>query len=122
MMDDQEAGIHEKLVWALRWIAAEPEAAIAALGGRMDPVEIALTLEDWWLVIKERETFDAELQARISEMDATFQAISGPDQGDHWTDDAVRSDPIWATQRDRARLALALMGEHRDDDGLTRNA
>jgi len=47
-MDDDQRLLqwrYERLVWALRWLAAEPEAALSA-EPRDDPDEIALSLED----------------------------------------------------------------------------
>lgn len=116
-----------RLVWVLRWIAAEPDAALGALRFSADgPIEvpadeIALSLEDVWLPIKENELLDAEIRSRVEEIDDLFASISGHTQSDHWTYEAVTSDPVWQAAREKARDLLAFLGESRDDEHLFGN-
>jgi hypothetical protein len=122
--DSTDQGLVRHMVWALRWVAAEPEAALAPLRGTdgawiMSPDEIAITLEDWWLPLKARDVLAPEVKDAISEIDAAFNAMSGRNQPDDWTPEAVRSSQDWAAQRKRARDVLALLGEPRADDDLS---
>ena len=118
-----EAWIHERLLWSLRWIAAEPDAQLAPLRdtkGRwvMDTDEIALGLEDDWDVIQANGYYDEATRARIAEIDALFGSISGQEHEERWTDEALRVDPIWREAREKARALLTALGGSRDDEHL----
>jgi hypothetical protein len=119
----------ERLIWALRWIAADPELALRAMDGAFMnapardnsgyvPDELALTLEDALRVARSMEILTPELEEAVGEMDRVFDSISGAENAEHWTPEAVRTSRVWAEQRDRARKALALMGEPRADHDL----
>ena len=43
----------QELVWSLRWLAAEPEAALAAVPGVCVPDEIALDIDHWFEVARD---------------------------------------------------------------------
>ena len=121
---ETEAWIRERLLWSLRWIAAEPDAQLVPLKDangrwRMGIDEIALTLEDVWVVIEANTYFDEETRARIAEIDAMFGSISGMENEAHWTEEAIASDAVWVRAREKARTLLATLGESRDDEHLT---
>ena len=109
---------YEDLVWALRWLAADAEAALTALPDpRLVPDEIALTLEDALLTV-DRSTIIADAWQVIDEIDRRFDAMSGQEHAHLWTPEAVRRDRDWAEQRALARQALALLGDERADQSL----
>lgn len=119
----------ENLVWAIRWLAADPEPALRALdaaflhepaGDRSAyvPDEIALTLGDCLEVARRWDLITPDIDAMLGEIDQTFGSISGSENAEHWTPMAVASSPLWAEQRSRARLVLAAMGQERADGDL----
>ena len=104
----------QELVWALRWLAADPEAAIAAYDGIIVADEIALDLNHWYEVSREWGLLDEPTAEALRVIDDTFDAMS--DVGPHlWTDDAICNSAEWAAQRERARAALVRLGEPRAD-------
>lgn len=113
----------EELVWALRWLAADPEAALAV--GREIPIctadEIALDINESYEVAREWGLLEAPVAALLEEIDRDFEAMSGQEHAELWTDEALATSPEWQKQRDRARRALALMGEARADAELKSN-
>lgn len=104
----------QELIWALRWLAADPEAAIAAYHGVVTADEIALDLDHWYEMTRAWGLLDDPTAEALKAIDETFEAMSdaGPDL---WTDEAIRSSTEWAEQRERARAALVRLGESRAD-------
>lgn len=120
-MDDEErrAWIYKRLVWALQWLAAEPEVALVALDpGFPADVEMAETLADVLTAIGPGDV-DQHALDPIKEIDEAFQAMAG--KSEFWTADAVRTHEIWRRQRERARAVLAMLNEDRADDQLHGN-
>lgn len=115
--DGLNAGRVEELRWALRWLAAEPDAAISAFDGIVVGDEIALDLNWWYEVTLNWGLLDDETAAAIKAIDDQFTAMSevGPDL---WSDDAIRYSPEWAAQRERARRVLLRLGVPRADDEI----
>jgi len=104
----------QELIWALRWLAGDPEAAIAAYDGIVVADEIALDLNHWYEVNRDWGLLDDSTAEALEVIDAKFEAMS--DAGPHlWTDDAIRNSTEWAGQRERARAALVRLGESRAD-------
>jgi hypothetical protein len=115
MDDSQNPWRREELVWSLRWLAAEPEAALAAVPGVVTADEIALDIGHWLEVARDWDLLEAPVLGLVTEIDTQFRAMSEPGNADKWTDQALAASAEWATQRERARTALALLGESRAD-------
>ena len=119
--DGLNAWRREQFVWALRWLAAEPEAALAV--GREIPIctadEIALDLNHWFEVARDWGLLEPPVAVVIEEIDREFEAMSGQEHAELWTEEALGTSPEWQKQRERARKALELMGEARADAELT---
>jgi hypothetical protein len=117
--DDEQLGRwrYESLVWCLRWLAAEPEATLAA-EPRVGPDEIALSLEDVLVIGPLTGVVEEPVVSMVLAIDSVFEAMSGDGTEDNWTAEAVRSSVAWAAQRERARAVLRVLGEERDDAGL----
>jgi hypothetical protein len=64
--------------------------------------------------------FTAEQQAALRRVDDLLSAMSGPDHGALWTDDAVCTHPQWAEVRLQARRALTAL-DWEDQDMRTAN-
>lgn len=109
----------QELIWALRWLAADPEAAIAAYDGVVTADEIALDLNHWYEMIRAWGLLDDPTAEELKAIVETFDAMNdvGPDL---WTDEAIRSSIEWAEQRERARAALVRLGESRADVDIGR--
>lgn len=121
--DVNRRGLREMLVWAVRWVAADSDAALAPLRDSkgtvvMEPDEIALTLDDAWLPSQGQALIPEKAEAVVAEIDRVFGTISGAEHSDLWTEEAVKSSAIWSRQRSLARTALDLMGEERADAEL----
>lgn len=119
-MDDTErARVLERLIWAVRFIAADPDPALALIEQEhLHVEELALTLDDWLPLARQEAVVGKAVLAVLDEIDGVFEAMSGTGHADQWTDVAVRSGAEWAAQRDRARNVLRLMGVSRADDDL----
>lgn len=106
-----------ELIWALRWLAAEPDAALAAHAGIVTADEIALDVAHWLQVALTWGLLDEASAQAVRSIDDTFTAMSdaGPEL---WTDEALRLSPEWDEQRERARAVLSLLGESRADAEL----
>ena len=115
--DGLNAGRLEELYWALRWLAAEPEAAVTAFDGVVTADEIALDLNHWYEVARGWGLLDDETSAALRAIDEQFSVMSdGP--AELWTDDAIRHAPEWAAQRKRARALLNDLGVPRADNEI----
>jgi hypothetical protein len=118
--ETERAWALDRLIWAVRFIAAEPDASLALIEReRISVDELALTLEDHLPVARQEGVVGTDVLAALEEIDSVFDAMSGPEHADQWTDVAVRSGAEWVAQRERARQVLRLMGEPRADDELT---
>ena len=53
--------------------------------------------------------FTAEQQAALRRVDDLLSAMSGPNHGALWTDDAVCTHPRWAEVRSQARRAVTAL-------------
>jgi len=108
----------QELVWSLRWLAAEPEAALAAVPGVCVPDEIALDIDHWFEVARDWSLLEDTTLSLVADIDRQFSAMSEPGNEDKWTDEALMTSAEWALQRERARTALAALGEPRADADL----
>lgn len=108
----------QELLWSLRWLAAEPEAAVAAVPGVVTTDEIALDIGHWLEVARDWDLLEEPALRLVTEIDTHFRAMSEPGNADKWTDQALATSAEWAEQRERARTALALLGESRADGEL----
>ena len=108
----------EELIWALRWLAADPDAAIAAVPNVCTADEIALDIDHWFEVATGWGLIEPDASAAIAKIDDGFKAMTDRDDPALWTDEAVSSSTEWATQRVTARDALAALGAERMDDAL----
>lgn len=114
-----DAWQYEQLVWALRWLAADADAAIAALDQRAAIAdEIALSLGDVVKTGRGTRGLSPHIRAAVEEINEVFGAMSGPERPELWTTEAIRSDPMWGRQRERARDVLALLRENSADGDL----
>jgi hypothetical protein len=108
----------QELLWSLRWLAAEPEAALAAVPGVVTADEIALDIGHWLEIARELDLLDQPVLSMVVEIDRQFASMSGAGNDARWTDQALRTSSEWAMQRERARSVLSAMGESRADDDL----
>ena len=118
MDDPLNAWRRQELVWSLQWLAAEPEAALTAVPGVVTADEIALDIDHWLGVARGWGLLDERALTLVVEIDRQFDAMSEPGGEDLWTDQAIRTSSEWAVQRERARAALAALGESRADADL----
>jgi len=117
--DTERARIRDRLIWAVRFIAAEPDPALALIEREHIHVdEFALTLDDWLPVARQERVVEPSVMVLLDEIDSVFESMSKPEHADQWTDVAVRSGAEWAAQRERARDVLRLLGVGRADDDL----
>jgi hypothetical protein len=117
--DGEKEGIVERLVWTVRWLAAEPNAALNVVDDpRIVPAEIANDLDTWLEVASEHGLVEGRAHDVLTQIDETFSLMSGEENAHHWTPEAVRSSREWAEQRERARTVLALLGQERADGDL----
>ncbi|SRR6266545_1836370 len=115
MDDPLNSWRRQELIWSLRWLAAEPRAALAAVPGICTADEIALDIDHWLNVARDWKVVDKPVLDQIAKIDAQFEAMSGPGNDGLWTDEALTISREWARQRRRARTVLAKMGESRAD-------
>ena len=118
MDDPLNAWRRQELLWSLRWLAAEPEAALAAVPGISTADEIALDIGDWLELARQWNLLDERVLGLVAEIDLQFDAMSKPGNEDQWTDQALRTSAEWAMQRERARTVLTALGESRADADL----
>jgi hypothetical protein len=115
----ERARIRDRLMWAVRFIAAEPDFALALIEREHLHVdELALALQDSLPIARQQRVVGEDVLAIVAEIEAVFAAMTGGKHADQWTDVAVRSGAEWAAQRERARTVLRLMGVPRADDDL----
>jgi hypothetical protein len=117
--DGTRDSIRERLIWAVRFIAAEPDAAIALIEREHLHIdELALVLDDVLPVARLEGVVPPDALAILDEIDSVFDAMSGEAHTEQWTDVAVRSGAEWGAQRERAREVLRLLGASRADEEL----
>ena len=112
-MAADDANYVRLLVESLTNLAADPESQLTYLGPVWDTAELA---EDHvaparnvgWLcdegLISPRVR---ELAERITEV---FDAMSGPEKAERWSEQALATDPGWVEIRAMAREALSALG------------
>jgi len=110
--DPYEEPTRRMLLSALRWIASEPADTIAGLTfsdgtGRVPPSEVALTLEDAWIPVRDYRRFTPEIRSSVQ---ALYDVLAA-DEPEAWTDAAIATHPMWADARARARALLDALGE-----------
>jgi hypothetical protein len=70
--------------------------------------ELALDFDHWLTVVTgAASAINSEQRQALADVDQLLEARSGPAHLGFWTDDALRSDPLWTTVRERATRALA---------------
>ena len=115
----RDAWRRKELIWTLRWLAAEPDAAIAAVDDIVTADEIALDLDGWLEGTRDRPLIDETTASMLQVINDEFTAMTSGVPS-LWTDDAIRQSPEWARQLERARAALVHLGESRADAELGR--
>lgn len=104
----------EKLVQALRLLAAPPEQLRQLFPDFVDiPDELALEL-DHWLVFGvhfvSQGLISGEQLHDMQSIDDVFGAFSGKQHSEFWTMEAVSSSEVWEQLRQKAKSILASMG------------
>lgn len=75
------------------------------------PDELALSFEDALYELVGREDLvSAEQRSAIDHLDDIVSAMSGEENADFWTEDAVRHHPTWEEFRVRAKLVAQAFG------------
>lgn len=95
----------QQLLWSVRWIAADPEAALAAVPGVVTADEIALDLDHWTMMARDWALVDGPALAMLDKIDREFASMSDSDRPELWDDAALGTAPEWLAQRARARCA-----------------
>jgi hypothetical protein len=97
----------------VRMLAAPGDEALALVpGGTVKADELALDFDNFGRAALESlgpELTDAQRESLIN-IDLLLDAMSGSQQADLWTEDAVRTHPKWQAVREAARRALAEFG------------
>lgn len=111
-LPDPEATLAE-LRRCLHVLALPGEEALATLpGGCVKADELALDYSDALGVAENfRDRFSQEIWSALAGIDRTLSAMSGPDNAELWTDDAVITNQRWEQVRDAARSVLAMLGD-----------
>lgn len=110
---------YRRLVLAVQWLAAEPDRTLGAVAvEEMVPDELGNDLDTWFEVSKRSAELSEVVASEIWQILEIMDRWSGSDHADFWTPDAVRSSPVWAEMRDRARTVLGMLGEPRIDEDL----
>jgi hypothetical protein len=78
------------------------------------PDEIALDFAHWLEVARGYRLVDDAAVPLLMAIDENFIAMSGEENADEWTPEAVIASPRWTSQR----RALNLLGEARADEDL----
>jgi hypothetical protein len=110
----------DRLLWTLRWLAAEPEKALSvARDPRIVPEELAEDLHLWLYECPGAEDLRTERWEAAFEIDRALDRMS--DHPGLWTTEAFATDPEWTRLRERARVLLSELGVDRADDHLAGN-
>ena len=105
-----------RLIWlleALQLIAAEAEIPLLLLENADVSDEIAFAWENAYLNINQLSSdrlLPPDVVAKLAALDRNMEAMSGPDQAELWTDEALQTDPQWHQLRSQAREILADLG------------
>jgi hypothetical protein len=94
--------------WAVRALAQDATIQIALFPSFVVVAdELALDFEQYRLATADRlSELGGHVVARVGELDAALEAMSGPEHLDLWTDEALRSAREWVTVRALARRVL----------------
>ena len=114
------------LLHALQRLALEPVAQIAQFPvGVAATDELALDFEHWLKVCSGWGDVDSHVAMRLAAIDDLLGSMSGADQKERWTDEALAADPGWRRVRAMACEALRQAGWPRalpptpEEDGTT---
>lgn len=100
-----------RLQHALQRIALEPVEQIAQFPSIVVVAdELALDLDHWTEVCRAWEYVEGKFDERLGKIDALLGGMSGPEQAERWTPEALVSDLGWQRARDMAREALRVAG------------
>ena len=88
----RDAWRRKELIWTLRWLAAEPDAAIAAVDDIVTADEIALDLDGWLEGTRDRPLIDETTASMLRVINDEFTAMTSGVPS-LWTDDAIRQSP-----------------------------
>ncbi len=100
--------LFRELRQSLRLLAANGVVALAGMpDGCCKPDELALDFDNFWAAVV--GNFAAELPPELVSAHAAVDAAFGIIRDDGWSEESVRSSPEWATVRQKAGVALALL-------------
>ena len=70
--------------------------------------ELALGFDHWWLCVSSRATgvLMGDQQRLLQEIDSRLSLMSGAENAQLWSDDALRTDPAWQRVRQLAQETL----------------
>ena len=94
----------QELLWSVRWLAADPEAALAAAPGVVTTDEIALDLDHWSMMARDWALLDGPSLALLDEIGREFASMSDPDRPELWEDVALGS--LFSGERQIDRTAI----------------
>lgn len=73
--------------------------------------ELVLDFEDGlYEIVGHEGEFTDEQRAAIQSLDDLISSMSGKQHASFWTDEALRTHPIWDQIRERAKVTLTVMG------------
>jgi hypothetical protein len=73
--------------------------------------ELSLDFDNWWLCIRSREGLvTSQQRSLLAEIDEQLDRMSGKENSELWTEDALRENPWWEHIRDLARKTLSAFG------------
>ena len=119
---NKEERLFSTLVEAVQLLAADYEAQVAALPAYAAvPDELALIYHDAYLLVDQMADAGQLTEkhlAKLRELDEEMDAMSGAENTDRWTLDALRSDPWWERMRLLAGDALRSLNVPRQRPAL----
>lgn len=101
-----------KMQWAIAALAQPAEIQLALFPDfACKADELALNFEDglYELVGRERHV-SAEQRTAINHLDSLVRAMSGEQNSEFWTEEALRSHETWNEIRTRAKLVASAFG------------
>ncbi|MGY0059772.1 hypothetical protein ACWY4P_25050 [Streptomyces sp. LZ34] len=105
-----EASASKYLISTLTTLAADAEDQIVWLDRyRLETDDLALDYENARgaiVILTEARRIDAAMESHLSRIDATLDAMSGPEHASRWTYEALTTDAGWLKVRQLAREAL----------------
>jgi hypothetical protein len=101
----------QELRWALQALA-QPAAVQLQLFPKFvcKADELALDFDNWCAVVQGQQTLTTEQRSALQSLDSLLMTTSGRHNAPHWSDEALRHDPLWEEVRELARNALASFG------------